>query len=246
MEQAWCRSSESSVAQPNAGTGNRNVMLFVGYVEKDRVTFASLVPTLDIQLRESEYLKYYEVIIWEETSSVHFYEFPNDFNSWYGYDITSVHEDGTLGLRRNDLTDQQIIAYREGFLISKYMDMPEVWTDARSTFLKSAFTDIALYLVNRHPGSEHHLKFNGHGVPGDRLFSAHLARGDANEFLKFWSHSLGRTLGVLDIGGPCNKGSFADLDNFCHSAKYYIASDLLNGGYSMDEFTWTKVRKSGR
>ena len=215
-------------------------MLSVGYVEQDRVTFASLVPTLDIKLRESEHLKYYEVIIWEETSTVHFYEFPNDFNSWYGYDIISVSEDGTPGLRRNDLTDQQIIAYREGFLISKYTDMPEAWTDARSTFLKSAFTDIALYLVNRHPGSEHHLKFRGHGGPGGRLFSAHLARDDANDFLKFWSHSLGRALGVLDMGGPCNKGSFADLDNFCHSAKYYIASDLLNGGYSLDEFTWTK------
>ena len=219
---------------------NHNVMLKVGYVERDRVTFASLVPTLDIKLRESEFLKYYEVIIWEETSSVHFYEFPNDFDSWYGWDIRSVAEDGTSSLRRNAITDEQIIAYREQFLISKYTDMPPAWTDESSNFLKLAFMDIASYLVNRHPGSEHHLKYEGHGGPGGRLFAGLLQTGHAYESLEFWSRSLGRPLGVIDMGGPCNKGSFSDLDNFCDSTRYYIASDLLNGGYTMDEFTWAK------
>ena len=232
----------NSVAEsPQTTPANHNIMLRVGYVEANRVTFASLVPTIDIRLRESEFLKYYEVIIWEETSSVHFYEFPNDFDSDYGWDIRSVDEDGfPLGYSRNAITDQQKIAYREQFLISRYIDMPEAWTNARSTFLKSAFMDVASYLVNRHPNSDHHLKFNGHGGPGGRLFSGHLQRDHAYEFLKFWSVSSGKPLGVIDMGGPCNKGSFADLDNFCDSAKYYIASDLLNGGYSMDEFTWAK------
>ncbi len=231
----------ADTGQSVAQTANHNVMLTVGYVERDRVTFASLTPTIDIKLRESESLKYYEVIIWEETSSVHFYEFPNDFNSQYGYDITSVDEDGfPVGLRRNNITDQQKIVYREQFLISKYTDMPKAWTNERSSFMKSAFMDIASYLVNRHPESEHHLKFRGHGGPGGRLFSGHLGKTHAYEFLQFWSNSLGKPLGVIDMGGPCNKGSFADLDNFCESARYYIASDLLNGGYSMDEFTWAK------
>ena len=219
---------------------NHNVMLRVGYVEIDRVNFASLVPTLDIKLRESDVLKYYEVVIWEETSSVHFYEFPNDFDSWYGYDITHVAEDGTLSLRRNDVTDEQKIAYREQFLISKYTDMPEAWTNERSTFLKSVFIDIASYLADRHPRSDHHLKYNGHGGPGGRLFNGYLKKVHAYEFLEFWSQSLGRPLGVIDMGGPCNKGSFADLDNFSEHSRYYIASDLLNGGYTMDEFTWSK------
>ena len=223
------------------GQAIHNIMLKVEYVERDRVTFASFVPTWDIRLRASEFLKYYEVVIWEETSSVHFYEFPNDFDRYYGYDITSVDGDGfPLGYNRNDITDEQKIAYREQFLISKYTDMPTAWTDERSTFLKSVFMDIASYLVDRHPESEHHLKFRGHGGPGGRLFSGHLARDHAYEFLEFWSQSLGRPLGVIDMGGPCNKGSLADLDNFCDSARYYIASDLLNGGYSMDEFTWAK------
>ena len=219
---------------------NHNVMLMVGYVQRNRVNFASLVPTLDIKLRESEVLKYYEVIIWEETSSVHFYEFPNDFDSWYGYDIIGVAANGHFRLRRNNVTDEQKIAYREQFLISKYTDMPEAWTDERSAFLKSAFIDIASYLVNHHPRSEHHLKYNGHGGPGGRLFTGHLYRAHANEFLNFWTQALGRPLGVIDMGGPCNKGSFAELDNFSEYAKYYIASDLPNGGYSMDEYTSTK------
>ena len=189
---------------------NHNVMLTVGYVQRNRVNFASLVPTLDIKLRESEVLKYYEVIIWEETSSVHFYEFPNDFDSWYGYDIIGVAANGHFRLRRNNVTDEQKIAYREQFLISKYTDMPEAWTDERSAFLKSAFIDIASYLVNHHPRSEHHLKYNGHGGPGGRLFTGHLYRAHANEFLNFWTQALGRPLGVIDMGGPCNKGSFAE------------------------------------
>ena len=234
------------ISLPEAGkaaplTKSHNLMLKVERVEKERVTFSSFTPTLDISLRESEFLKYYEVIIWEETSSVHFYEFPNDFNSWYGYDITSVDEDGfPLGLRRNDVTDDQKISYREQFLVEKFTDMPKPWTDASSDFLKSAFMDIASFLVNRHPASEHHLKYNGHGGPGGRLFAGLMQADHAYEFLEFWSQSLGRPLGVIDMGGPCNKGSFADLDNFCDSARYYIASDLLNGGYSMDEFTWAK------
>ena len=215
-------------------------MLTVGYVEIDRVNFASLVPTLGIKLRESDVLKYYEVVIWEETSSVHFYEFPNDFDSDYGFELIHVEGEDTPWMVRNNLTDEQIIAYREQFLISKYSGMPRPWTSERSSFLKSAFMDIASYLVNQHPGSDHHLKYNGHGGPGGRFFNGYLEKVHAYEFLEFWSQSLGRPLGVIDMGGPCNKGSFADLDNFSDHARYYIASDLLNGGYTMDEFTWSK------
>ena len=223
-------------------TRNHNVMLKVGYAERERLSFASLVSTLEISVRENEFFKFYEVIIWEETASVHFYEFPNDFNPRYGWVIDSVDRDGfPLGMSRNDnISTRQIIAYREGFLIRKYPDMPDAINGERSTFLKLAFMDIASILVERHPGSEHHLKFNGHGSPGGRLFQGYLEANDANQFLESWSNSLDRPLGAIDMGGPCNKGSFADLDNYCSSTRYYIASDLLNGGYAMDEFTWAK------
>ncbi|MDE2997520.1 MAG: hypothetical protein OXU79_00405 [Gemmatimonadota bacterium] len=223
-------------------TRNHNVMLKVGYAERERLSFASLDPTLEISVRENEFFKFYEVIIWEETASVHFYEFPNEFNPRYGWVIDSFDRDGfPLGMSRNDnISIRQIIAYREGFLIRKYPDMPDAFNGERSTFLKLAFMDIASILVKRHPGSEHHLKFNGHGGPGGRLFQGYLEAHDANQFLVSWSNSLDRPLGVIDMGGPCNKGSYADLDNYCSATKYYIASDLLNGGYSMDEFTWAK------
>ena len=230
------------VRESTAQNKRHNVMLKVGYAEKERLAFASLDPTLDISVRENDFFKFYEVIIWEETASVHFYAFPNDFNPRYGWVIDSFDRDGfPLGMSRNDnISIRQIIAYREGFLISKYPDMPDALNGDRSTFLKLAFMDIASILVKRHPSSEHHLKFNGHGGPGGRLFQGYLESHDANRFLEFWSNSLERPLGVIDMGGPCNKGSFADLDNYCSSTKYYIASDLLNGGYSMDEFTWAK------
>lgn len=199
-------------------TDRHNVMLKVEFVESDRVTFASLVPTFDIRLRESEFLKYFEVLIWEEVSSVHFYEISNDFDRLYGYDIVSVDEDGfPIGYKRNAITEEEKIAYREQFLIKKYTNMPQAWTDECSYFLREAFMDIALYLVNRYPDSDHHLKYLGHGSPGGKLFFRLLRTGHAHEFLEFWRQTLGSPLGVIDMGGPCNKGSFAELDNFCDS-----------------------------
>ena len=212
---------------------NHNVMLRVVRVTTDWMPFASTGGWPQaVRLKESEVLKYYEVAIWEETSSVHFYVFPNDYDGMYE--------------TRSGVTDAQKIAYREQFLIKKYTDMPNVWTDAdeRSTFLKSAFMDIASYLVNQHPSSEHHLMYSGHGGPGGRLFAGLLYINDANEFLNSWTESLGKPLGVIDMGGPCNQGGFSDLDNFCEYARYYVASDLPNGGYTMDQWTFEKYKET--
>ena len=178
-----------------------------------------------VSTKESEILKYYEVAIWEETSSVHLYEFTNDYDPHYG------------GFEESD---ESVIANREQFLLRKYTDMSQAWTDARSDFLKSAFIDITSYLVDRHPGSDHHLAYSGHGGPGGRLFGGQLEREHTYDFLESWSQSLGRPLGVVDMGGPCNKGSFADLDAFCEHARYFVASDLPNGGYTMDDWTSEK------
>ena len=49
---------------------------------------------------------------------------------------------------------------------------------------------------------------------------------------------------MIDMGGPCNKGSFADLDNFCEHSKYFVASDLPNGGYTFDDWTIEKYRET--
>ena len=122
--------------------------------------------------------------------------------------------------------------------------MPQAFTDERSAFLKSAFMDIASYLVSRHPNSDHHLAYSGHGGPGGALFELQLKYDHAHEFLNFWSQSLGEPLGVIDMGGPCTKGGFADIDNFCKSARYYVASDLPNGGYTFDNWTFEKNQET--
>ena len=82
--------------------------------------------------------------------------------------------------------------------------------------------------------------FSGHGGPGGNLFEGHLVYMDAGAFLESWTTSLGRPLGAIDMGGPCAKGGFDDLENFCRYSRYYVASDLNNGGYTMDEWTHEK------
>ena len=214
----------------NTGT-TPNVFLRAVRVTQDWMPFASTGGwTAAVPLKESAFLKFYEVAIWEETSSVHLYEFPNDYDPSYGL--------------RTGVTAQQKIAYREQFLIRKYTGMPEAWTDARSEFLKAAFIDITSYLVDRHPSSQHHLMYSGHGGPGGRLFAGLLKYDHSYDFLESWNQSLGRPLGVIDMGGPCNKGSFADLDNFCEHSRYFVASDLPNGGYTFDDWTIEKYHET--
>ncbi len=208
---------------------NHNVMLRVVRVTPEWMPYASTGGwTQAVSVKESDVLKFYEAAIWEETSSVHLYAFSNSYDAGYG------NQAGVT------VTDEQKIAHREQFLIRKYTDMPAARTEERSVFLKSAFVDMASYLVNQHPDSEHHLMYSGHGGPGGKLFAAQLYENHANEFLKSWTQTLGRPLGVIDMGGPCTKGSFSDLDNFSDYATYYVASDLPNGGYTEDQWTYQK------
>ncbi|MEA2029949.1 MAG: hypothetical protein U9N49_13395 [Campylobacterota bacterium] len=182
--------------------------------------------------KESSNLKYYEAAIWEETASVHLYAFDNDYDPGYSYSS-------------DNLTDKQKIDYREANMVMKFENMPDVneW-EARSTFLKNAFIEFANYLVEKHPNSDHHLEFNGHGGPGGRLFAAMLQYDDASALLAHWSSALGHNLGVIDMGGPCDKSGYLDLLNFCQYADYYIASDLPNGGYTMDVWTIEKYHET--
>lgn len=207
---------------PNKNNGH-NIMLRVVLVTEEWVPFASTGAwTSAVPLRETENLKFYEAAIWEETQSVHLYEFANDFDPYF--DLNP------------DVTDEQKIAYRESFLVSKVTDLPGPGA-ARRTALKNAFKSFASILVERHPDSNHHLEYNGHGGPGGKLFQGELNYQDAAELLQHWRQQLGKRLGVVDMGGPCNKGGFSDLENFCQYADYYIASDLPNGGYVQDEYS---------
>ena len=216
------------VMAPAPGKASHNIMLRVVRVTPDWHAYdiagggwPSAVP-----VKESEFLKYFEVAIWEETEAIHLYEFDNDF-------------DPLLGLSPG-ITPEQMTAHRESYAIRQVVGLPEAGSDARSPFIREAFADFTSYLASRYPDSPHHLMYNGHGGPGGRLFAAQLSYRDANGLLADWTANLGRPLGVVDMGGPCNKGSFSDLENFCQYAKYYIASDLPNGGYTFDDWTGEK------
>ena len=205
-----------------------HVILRVVQVTEDWVPFSDASGwTQAVLQKESDVLRYYEAAIWEETDSVHLYAFPNDY-------------DGLFGLRRENVPDADVIAYREQHAISVHSDMPEAWGDRRSDFLRIAFEDFVSRLVERHPEADHHLMYSGHGGPGGALFAGQLKHDDADVFLATWTRLLGKPLGVIDMGGPCNKGAYEDLANFCRHASYYVASDLPNGGYSEDEWTSEK------
>ena len=206
---------------------SHNIILRVVHVTTDWMPYAGFGGwPAAAEPKESAALKYIEAAIWDETESVHLYEFDNNFDPRY-----------YAG------TDSAQIAYREKYVVGKHTGMPSDRI-ARQDFVKSAFVDFARYIAERFPDSDHHLLYSGHGGPGGRLFAGLLSREGAAEFLGTWREALGRRLGVIDMGGPCNKGGLSDLENFCAHARYYIASDLPNGGYTMDNWTiekWNEV-----
>lgn len=135
-----------------------------------------------------------------------------------------------------DLTD-----YRESFAILKVANMPSksARTD-RSIFLKQAIIQFLKIVVPRFPNSEYSLTYSGHGGPGGALFEGMLSPQHSYDVLKTWRYLIGKNLAFIDMGGPCNKAGFSDLSTFCPFANYYIASDLPNGGYSFDDWTFEK------
>jgi len=211
---------------PQKSSSGHHVMLRTVFVTTEWSPFSSTGGwDQGVPLKETENLKYYEAAIWEDTQSVHLYAFPNNYDP--GYSL------------RPGVTGEQSIAYREQFMVSKFTGLPAAGV-ARQTALKNAFKSFAEKLVELHPDSNHHLMYHGHGGPGGKLFQGQLSYQDAAELLQTWSQKLGRKLGVVDMGGPCNKGGFSDLENFCRYADYYIASDLPNGGYVADEWDFDR------
>lgn len=209
-----------------------HVMLRVVYVTEDWMSYNSLSGwDRAVTLKESNQLKYYEVAIWEETESVHLYAFDEDYNPFFA-DTNPTP------------SSEKIIAHREQYRIMHFDGLspriPLIINPERSIQLKDAFIAFTERIVQRHPHSKHHLMYSGHGGPGGNLFEVQLLNVDAAAFLGQWTETLGENLGVIDMGGPCNKSGFSDLNNFCQFADYYIASDLPNGGYTFDNWTVEK------
>ena len=178
-------------------------------------------------IKESEYLKYFEVAIWEETASIHLYEFPNDYDWSYGY--------------RGNTTDDENIAYREQFALEVFTGLPGTdHRDERSEFTRNAFYSFIDIICDRYQESHHGLTFSGHGRPGGALFDASLAPKHVQDMLLYWANRIGKKLAFIDMGGPCNKGGYTDLNTCCPYCEYYIGSDLTNGGYTFDDWTYEK------
>ncbi len=200
------------------------------FVEKGYGGWAEGVP-----LRESPNLKYVEAVLWEGEGAVHVYEFDNSFDPLRGF------HDG--------LSPEEYTAYRESFRVLAFPGMPvkptvENSSPELSRYLRETFKRITSYLASRYPDSEHHLNYHGHGAAGGRLLEYRLMYDDAAEVLAHWTEELGRPLGVIDMGGPCNKSGYEDLTNFCRFAEYYVASDMPQGNYEFDEWTFEKFQET--
>lgn len=187
----------------------------------------------------SDDLIFYEAMIWMDSGVVTLYQFDNDYMA-----LTEMDE---------NISDEEAFAYRESYAIMSFTEMPRVicdqvgecelrdfpteedpgtiYADETSEFLKDSFTEFGMELVRRHSEAEFFLRFEGHGSPGGHLFSYFMHEDDSYEFLRSWTESIGAKLGIIDVGGPCDKASVADLLVFSPFSNYVIASDLPNGGY---------------
>lgn len=204
------------------------VMVRVVSVTPDWMPYASTDGwTQAVSIKESNRLKYFEVAIWQENASVHLYEFPNDYDPFFG----------------QGKSDQEKIDYREQFALSVFSDMPGSRTE-KSAFIKSAFLAFIDIIAARYPHSSHALSYSGHGGPGGALFAGELAPGHAQDVLHHWTDSIQSKLAFIDMGGPCNKGGYSDLNAFCPFSRFYIASDLPNGGYMFDDWTFEKYNET--
>jgi hypothetical protein len=170
-----------------------------------------------------------------------------------------IHEDtGTLILFAPDnnweavaheLRDQSAFErHRDEHVLERFENMPEydgTWRshEKRSKFIADAFVTFFDKLAKLHPDSEFGLSFRGHGSGGGELMEYRILPDDAFDMLKSWNRSLGRKLLSIDMSWPCKKGSFSDLVNFSPFTKYYLATDLNNGGYTMDEWTHEKYKE---
>ncbi len=226
------------VRTPMPAHDNHHVMLRALLVPETWTSFQELGDggwADGLPLRESPNLKYFEAAIWEGARAVHLYEFDNSFDPHLG-----VFE---------DISAEEYTAYRESFRVLAFPGLPlalpgENSSPELSRFLRETFEQIASYLVSRYPDSEHHLNYHGHGAAGGRLFEYQLFYDDAAEMLAHWTAELGRPLGVIDMGGPCNKSGYEDLTNFCRYARYYVASDMPQGNYQFDEWTHEKFQET--
>lgn len=186
--------------------------------------------TKAVPIKESNQLKYFEVAYWEETKSIHFYEFDDHYDPRYCGRVNV----GTAGHSK-----AECIAYREQYaLLTKQIDSNiELY---RSYAILNAFNEFTTLISQRYPNAEHALSYSGHGGPGGKLFHGMVQPDHVQALLRHWSEALNKKLAFIDMGGPCNKGSFGDLNAFCPFTDYYIASDLQNGGYTThydDSFT---------
>ena len=184
-----------------------------------------------IEIKENEFVKYYEATIWEDLNSVHLYAFDNYYDSLVG-----------LG---GQIPMEDAVNQRESYVIKRFSDIPP--DDWEGEYLADAFIEFFKIIYARHPNSGIGLIYEGHGSGGGGLLANSISSYEARRMLNGATTLWGRKLDWLDLGGPCNEGQLNPLTNFAPFFRYIIASDLPNGGYLIDSLAedappdWTRM-----
>ena len=164
----------------------------------------------------------YDVIVWQERQAVHAYAFSEKFNPY---------------ITQEGMSQEEWVEHRESFVFRSYAGMPESsMVEARSRFLRDSLSSLFEDIYLQHPDSGILLMFSGHGGGGGGMIEGLLNQQDSFIMLNNWVRTAGRKIDCIDFGGPCDKASLPDLVNFAPFCSYYIASDLPNGGYSLDNW----------
>lgn len=117
-----------------------------------------------VKIKESEFAKYYEIVIWEGIKAIHLYAFTDYYNEYNNPNRDPNWDDWE---------------YRETFLVEKVENIPDGGTPeengARSLYLKNAIVGFVETIAEKHPLSEYSFTYNGHGAPGGATFELQIS-----------------------------------------------------------------------
>lgn len=142
-----------------------HIILRVVYVTKDWMPFSDITGwTQAAVIKESKVVKYYEAAIWDENQSVNLYEFPNDYNVFYGNGLS--YEDSrksivdSKAMRTTNLYScENFGKYKDeisAFMKSQDLDPAKPYQDIKTVMLEKGaseeliqhFDSIIIHTVN--------------------------------------------------------------------------------------------------
>jgi hypothetical protein len=188
------------------------------------VPFHELSWELAAEVKESESFRWFEAAIFhfheeEKASAVHLYKFDDTFYPWMWGHVES----------------EEWIAHRESYRLYKMDIPPGLEREESSRLIAKAFIDIFTIMILDTPSQHYGLRYAGHSSMTGGLFENEITPYDAQWLFENVTAMLGRKIDFLDMSHNCAEGRMNVLTNFYPYFDYLLASDLLVGGYEMND-----------